>query len=401
MLRRSLLPLLAVGCATTATPSPSGAPEAPMLRVMTWNLEDVRTEDLRAGDHERLRRLAAVIQRLAPDVLLLSELAYDQAGAPGFDPEAGPGRNAQRFVDAYLAVSQGEGLAPLRYECFTAETNTGEPSGFDLNRDGKVWAEAPPPVPSAERPTPEGLAYGNDAWGFGTFAGQYGMAVLVRAPLRIDAAAARTFRMLPWASMPGARMPEHPDGSGPWYAGEAGARFRLSSKSHWDVPVVLPDGGVLHVLASHPTPPAFDGPERRNKLRNHDEIRLWRDYLDGADWIVDDAGRRGGLEAGAAFVVMGDLNADPRSVDAVDDPVGRFLLAHPRVQAVEPRAVVTPENTMDGVEPQHTADWKMRVDYVLPSKDFRVRRSGIERPSAGDPPTSDHFPVWLDLERAR
>ncbi len=38
---------------------------------------------------------------------------------------------------------------------------------------------------------------------------------------------------------------------------------RLSSKSHWDVPINV-NGRVLHVLASHPTPPVFDGPEDRN-----------------------------------------------------------------------------------------------------------------------------------------
>ena len=52
----------------------------------------------------------------------------------------------------------------------------------------------------------------------------------------------------------------------------------LSSKSHWDVPVRI--GNVtLHLLASHPTPPAFDGAEDRNGRRNHDEIRFWSDYL--------------------------------------------------------------------------------------------------------------------------
>ncbi len=54
---------------------------------------------------------------------------------------------------------------------------------------------------------------------------------------------------------------------------------------------------TLHLLASHPTPPAFDGPEDRNGRRNHDEIRFWNDYLDRAEigYIRDDAGLAGGL----------------------------------------------------------------------------------------------------------
>ena len=53
---------------------------------------------------------------------------------------------------------------------------------------------------------------------------------------------------------------------------------RLSSKSHWDVPVKV-GGHTVHVLASHPTPPTFDGEEDRNGRRNHDEIRFWADYV--------------------------------------------------------------------------------------------------------------------------
>ena len=111
--------------------------------------------------------------------------------------------------------------------------------------------------------------------------------------------------------MPGALKPVVPATGESWYSPEEWSVLRLSSKSHWDIPVRLPGGGVLHVLASHPTPPAFDGPEMRNRLRNSDEIRFWADYLDGADYIRDDAGRAGGLAEDRIFVLLGDLNADP------------------------------------------------------------------------------------------
>ncbi len=67
--------------------------------------------------------------------------------------------------------------------------------------------------------------------------------------------------------------------------------MRLSSTSHWDVPVYV--GRVVHVLAAHPAAPALDGPEDRNGLRNADEIRFWADYVagPGAAWIVDDCRR--------------------------------------------------------------------------------------------------------------
>ena len=76
--------------------------------------------------------------------------------------------------------------------------------------------------------------------------------------------------------------------------------LRLSSKSHWDVPVRV-GAAVIHFLVCHPTPPVFDGPEDRNGARNSDEIRFWSDYIAGAQYIHEDAGVKGGLANDAHF----------------------------------------------------------------------------------------------------
>jgi hypothetical protein len=57
----------------------------------------------------------------------------------------------------------------------------------------------------------------------------------------------------------------------------------------------------------------FDGPEKRNAARNHDELRLWQEYLSKGDkpWLCDDKGQCGGLAQDARFVILGDLNNDP------------------------------------------------------------------------------------------
>src|SRR2546430_1237691 len=75
-----------------------------------------------------------------------------------------------------------------------------------------------------------------------------------------------------------------------FYSDEELEALRLSSKSHWDVPVRTGRGETVHLLAAHPTPPGFDGPEQRNVLRNHDEIRFWADYVDprAGGYIYDD-----------------------------------------------------------------------------------------------------------------
>src|SRR3546814_6685433 len=91
--------------------------------------------------------------------------------------------------------------------------------------------------------------------------------------------------------------------------------------------------GVVHFLVSHPTPPVFDGLENRNGLRNHDEIRFWAEYLSDAaiDWLYDDNGGRGGPKQDAAFVLAGELNADPVDGEGYLNPV-RVLLEHTRIE---------------------------------------------------------------------
>ncbi len=433
-------------------PSPPSSPGPITIRVATFNLEDVRTTDLKDGTQPRLRALAEVIQRLRPNILLLNEIAYDQptgSTAPGGSAATG-GQNAQRFLDLYLHHPQLEGApAPIRYRVFVAPSNTGLASGFDLNNDGAITTTFPTPPPSDELGSPspqtaEGRAFGEDSWGFGTFPGQYAMALLVDERLEILTPRARTFQKLPWDYMPGAYLPTFPapitpvpatlpavDGTSasttatptppatttpppaavqpapaatlalgpPWYSDEERALMRLSSKSHWDVPVRLPNGAVLHLLASHPTPPAFDGPELRNKKRNYDEIRFWADYINQQSWIVDDANVAGGLIDFASFIILGDLNADPDEGSSFKDPIGTLLKP---IRRLNMDFTPTSDVQIPRLDPDDTAMFGLRVDYVIPSADLEVRGSGVWRqvptlaPKPGTFP-SDHFPVWIDL----
>ncbi|MFN3843704.1 MAG: endonuclease/exonuclease/phosphatase family protein [Rehaibacterium terrae] len=345
---------------------------------------------LEAGD-EDARKIAAVIQRQRPDVLLLNEFDYDADH-----------RAADLFQRDYLEVGQ-HGEQPIRYAYrYLAPVNTGVPSGLDLDRDGRSDGPA-------------------DAWGFGHQPGQYGMLVLSRHP--IDAAAVRSFQHFRWKDLPDALEPQVPETGAPWYPPQVWEQLRLSSKSHWDVPVDTPLGRV-HFLVSHPTPPVFDGPEDRNGRRNHDEIRLWAEYVSGQplEWLYDDAGRRGGLDRDALFVIAGDLNADPVDGDSVPGAIQQ-LLDHPRVQRYPaPRsegAVIAAETTGEanlahrGDHAHDTGNFgprvgNLRIDYVLPSVGLQVRDSGVFWPRPDEPGhdwtlASDHHMVWVDvvLEQAR
>ncbi|GAA0366863.1 endonuclease/exonuclease/phosphatase family protein [Micromonospora gifhornensis] len=398
--------LLAV-TATFAVAAPAGAGgrhPAP-VRVATFNASLNRdtagglVADLSRRDNAQAANVAEVIQRVRPDVLLINEFDHDPAG-----------RALALFQDNYLSVPRNGTRAihyPYRY---AAPSNTGVPSGHDLNNDGTVGGP-------------------DDAYGFGLFPGQYGMAVYSAYP--IDVAKVRTFQTFRWRDMPGALLPDDPSTPEPadWYSPAELADLRLSSKSHWDLPIRLP-GRTVHLLASHPTPPIFDGPEDRNGRRNHDEIRFWADYVSPGrgGYIYDDAGRRGGLQPGAAFVIAGDLNADPYDGDSVPG-AAQQLLDHPRVDdRVVPASAggTAAAQRQGGANLDHRGDPRfdtgdfadtspgnLRVDYLLPSRGLPVRAAGVFWPVPGDPlfrlvgdysptlpggfPTSDHRLVWLDL----
>lgn len=393
---RPILAIVPILCLFVSAPTRA---EPVAIRVATFNIEDLRTDELIEPYSDRVKRAAEVIQRIRPNVILINEIAYDMPGGPGFDPDGVPGRNASR-LSALLASPQRPGLKPLAYTPFTDYTNTGRASGFDLDRNSEVVTVIPPP---SEDQTDDHRAYGGDCWGFGAFPGQYGMALLVDERLEIREEYVRTFRLFPWRAMPNAMLPMHtPEAEGddevtpvPWYADEAGELFRLSSKNHWDVPVALPNGEVVHFLCSHPTPPAFDGPEARNKKRNHDEIRFWSDYVDNAAYVVDDKKQPGGLPAGAHFVILGDLNADPDEGSSLGNPIVNLLFTNRHI-GDDPRPVS--DITLPGLDPDDTSRFRLRVDYVLPSETIDVKRTGVWRHApAGGPFPSDHFPVWADL----
>ena len=361
------------------------------IRVATFNVEDVRTLDLADGSSTRLSQIARVIGAIRPNIILLNEIAYDMPGGPGWEEGAKPGSNARRFADQYLAS-----IPDLpRYRAWMPPTNTGLPSGFDLDNDGKV-AESPGPAdPAATKPTAMQQAYANDCYGYGTFPGQYGMALLIDERLELDETAIRTFMRFPWSYLQGGYMPTDAAGK-PWFTDEEAKYMRLSSKTFIDAPVKLPNGAVVHLLCSHPTPPAFDGPEQRNKKRNHDEIRLIGEYISDAPFVVDDNEREGGLGRFDSFIVLGDLNADPKKGNSFRDPITRHLAGNPRVNF---GFIPTSTISLPGLDPADTASFKLRVDYVLPSRDLKVLKGEVWRhpPEGAAACPSDHFPVYLDI----
>lgn len=366
--------------------------ESKSVRVATYNIASglknagELKQKLTLQKSIRFKKIAAVIQHTRPDILLLTEFDY-QPGA----------QLAKLFQQNYLSQPQF-GQAAISYPyTYSAPVNTGIASGLDLSGDGKTDGPA-------------------DAWGFGFFPGQYGMQVLSRYPINTETI--RTFQKLPWKSMPDALQPIDPKTDKPWYPANIWSKLRLSSKSHWDIPIQIGDK-TLHLLASHPTPPVFDGPEDRNGHRNHDEIRLFANYIEPlrSNWIVDDQGKHGGLKTHGLFVIAGDLNADPHDGDSNKHAIGQ-LLDHKKINKLclpKSKGAVLDSLTRAAANLEHEGDpatdtgkfnpenvGNLRLDYVLPSTNLKVTACGVFWPvpaaiGADWIDASDHHLVWVDI----
>ena len=379
-------------------------PEVPnAIRVATFNVSLYREkagllakELENPSESKQLVRLGKIIELVSPDIILINEIDSNDGG-----------QVAKLFLDKMLNRNWLQTQEKKQYrQLFTGDSNTGVASGLDLNQNGKL-----------EEP--------DDAWGYGRYPGQYGMAVYSCFP--IDESSTRTFQNFLWSDLPQPNRPRNLDGSSFW-PDDVWNKLRLSSKSHWDVAITIGDR-TLHLLASHPTPPVFDGDEDRNGCRNCDEIRFWTEYFDGsrATHAISDQQREKGEAVGfglaedEAFVVLGDLNADPSDGGGIREGISS-LLKHPRVNAeVTPASFGGPEASILQAEAnrQHignskydTADFSdartgnLRVDFVLPSANLKILGAGVFWPPADALRSvdselltaSDHRLVWVDIE---
>lgn len=339
------------------------AAQADPLRVATFNTELQREgpglllRDILRGEDPQIDAVFAVLAATQPDVVVLQGFDYDLSGA-----------GLKAFTEALAQTG------PSYPHHFAARPNTGLATGLDMDGDGRTGDP-------------------RDAQSYGRFSGQGGMAVLSRFPILAEEV--QDFTDLLWTDLPGALLPEQ-DGA-PFPSPEAQAIQRLSTTAHWVVPIEVPDLGRLSLLTFHASPPVFDGPEDRNGKRNHDEIIFWQHFLEG----------RIGAPPEEAFVLLGDTNQDPEGGEGIKSAI-TTLLSDPRLQDPRPSSTGSALTSGDAFD---TADWddpvpgNLRVDYVLPSADWRVVGSGVYWPD----PTSDagqtaerasrHKLVWVDLER--
>lgn len=335
---------------------------------------------LRALQREEAKQLEAVIDvvdHAYADILVLGGLDWDADLAA-----------IARLRDRLNARGLG-----YRY-LFAPPQSGGRDSGLDLDRDGRTGGAG-------------------DALAWGRWAGADSLAVLSRFP--IDTDASRDFGPVLWADAAPDLLPRLPDGHH-WLSPRARAALPLGGHGPFDVALTLPGAGPVRLIVAHVTPPAFDGPERRNRLRHRAELRFLSRYLQGAR--ATDARGRTQPFAGQLLALAGILNADPADGQGDHGAVASFIAAGLQDAYPASAGAVLDAARQGGVNASQagdprldTADWpdrpgfpgNLRVDYVLPGTDTTILGSGVVWPAQGAlmdavRDASSHRLVWVDIE---
>jgi hypothetical protein len=317
--------------------------------------------DILKGEDAQIMAIAGVIDHIAPDILVLTDIDFDAGGAA-------------------LAAFSDTLATPYDFQ-FALRPNAGVQTGLDVDGDGRTGDS-------------------RDALGYGRFFGDGGMAVLSRHPIAL--AQVQDLTGLLWRDVIGGTLP-YVDGA-PFPSQGVHDVLPVSSVGHWVVPVEVGETTVS-LLAYSATAPVFDGPEDFNGLRNRDELRVWENLLDG---------QMG--EMPQLPILIGNVNAEPMDGQGLRDGIAA-VLARPDLQDAKPdsRGGELAANLDHLGNPAlDTADWNddgpgnLRVSYVLPSSSLKVVDAGVFWPAPDDPlagllgsdgmAAGPHRLVWVDIQ---
>ena len=201
--------------------------------------------DLSTRDNAQARNIAEVLQRVRPDVVLLNEFDY---------------------VEGYEAVE------PVPYAT-TCEVRSRAP-GRSATRTPSPRRRTPAsPAASTWTATARSAAATTRTGSVSSPASSAWSCSRATRSTRTGSAPSRRFL---WKDMPGALLPDDPatPQPGDWYSEEILEVFRLSSKSHWDVPVRVQGAGRCTCWPRTRLRRPSTAPRTATARRNHDEIRL-------------------------------------------------------------------------------------------------------------------------------
>jgi|GEM_PF-1582778 len=310
------------------------------IRFGHFNVRDLTVGKLFKPDHPQVVSASAIIRKVKPDILSINEIEAR--------PEA-----PRLFLDNFIQ----RGDDPLHYPYFyIGPTNSGVSTGLPHPFDQK---------------------------GFGLFEGQYGIALFSRFPILREGV--RSFEGFPWRLLPTSLSCLGDK------AMEIYESFPLFSTNLLSVPLRI-DERVVHAILLHASVP-FKGP--LNKERNGDQLIFLNEYISGRALPGVEP-----FKVEKPFVVMGDFNADPEKGEGIRSVI-KGLLENPALNGLVPSRPTFLEGGGVLTPPLDPGGFSLKLDYILPSRDFVVLKHGIFWSEETDwwnqvRRASDHFIVYMD-----
>ena len=184
-----------------------------------------------------------------------------------------------------------------------------------------------------------------------------------------------------WKDVPGAPMPVA------GFLDEAAvSTLKVVTQGFWVLDVLPEDRRPIALVAFQNRSPVFDGPEDFNGLRSRAQLGLLSSVMDGEH----------GAFPKERFVLIGNSNLDPKRGEG-DRAAMAALLGDKRLQDARPQSAMGGDTTAQWEKPG-----AMRVSYVLPSADWRIKHAEVVWPRDGPlrdaaEQASRHRLVWMDL----
>jgi len=310
------------------------------INVLHYNIKELDSLKIRERE-EGLGKAVSIIKKIPFDILSLNEIQYDFPGIPykSFQTE---GKNLSLL---------GQWIEPSLkgwFELFHPGN-----TGFKARKraDGTYF-------PDLKKRISRRFA---DPVNFGVFPGQYAIGGLSRFPIK----EIHYIHKVRWKDIfPERNLSLYKDAHGKTLPEDIPLFDKVFIHAVLDV-----KGHDLHLILLHTVPSFnFGNPYSVNIVRNSDQIRFLKTYLEGK--ILGLTNLRG-LPSNAPFIVMGDLNVDYRDLKKEGAQVMKSLLELNYIKALEVEHTYESEGIVG-------APRKLLLDYILyGGKGLELKEGGV------------------------
>ena len=282
-----------------------GSIQKNLINVLHYNVKELDSKKIRERD-KNLKMAIDLLKEIPFDILSLNEIQYDFPGVP-YERFKTEGQNL-------TLIGKWVGSSFKNWFQLFHPGNT----GFNARKrgDGTYF-------PDLKKRAARRYA---DPVNFGVFPGQYATGGISRFPLK----EVKYIHKIAWKdAFPKRRLSYYKDAHGNPLPEDMPLFDKVFIHAILDV-----EGQELHLILLHTVPSFnFGNPNSVNIVRNSDQLRFLKSYLEGKKLGFEKSGE--GLPLNAPFIVMGDLNVDYRDSKKEGALVMKSLLESENIKGLK------------------------------------------------------------------